>query len=64
MSDHLHVRKQVAKEKLLQAALFVASDHFEQDEADPGWQAEVHSDMLDEAVTEYANAKAAVEEGQ
>lgn len=47
-------RKAVTVEKVVQAALFVASDNFNQREDDPGWGAEMHEEMLDEAIREAA----------
>jgi len=44
-----------AKDKVLRAALNVATHNYDAAE-DPGWQAEMDSEMLDEAVVEMAAA--------
>jgi len=41
-------------EKVTQAALFHASDKFITDPADPGWGAELHENMLEDAIVEAA----------
>lgn len=46
------LRMGVALEKVTQAALLHASDEFNQEASDPGWGAELHEDMLRDAVEE------------
>lgn len=48
--------KIVAVEKVTHAALLRASDKFHQEAEDPGWTADMHENMLDEAIKEAAAA--------
>lgn len=49
-------RKAVAVERVVQASLLVASERFDQKAEDPGWQAELYDEMLDEMIVECAAA--------
>lgn len=46
----------LVREKVVKAALYVASDNFDQKAEDPGWTAELHDEMLTEAIKEYGAA--------
>lgn len=52
--DRATQRVHVATEKVVQASLFCASDHFNEQAEDPGWTAEMHEDMLADAIVEAA----------
>lgn len=51
-------RLATAKEKVLRSALNLASTHFAQDAADPGWEADMYEDYLNVAILEYGVARA------
>lgn len=48
--------KACAVEKVVKASLGVAADHFDQKAEDPGWEAELNEEMLDDAIVECAAA--------
>ena len=48
--------EQVAREKVIKAALMCASDQWDQQAEDPGWQSEYNDDMLRDATMEFATA--------
>lgn len=52
----LRMAEDVGRGKVLRASLGLASTHFAQEAADPGWDADYQEDNLRDAVCEYADA--------
>lgn len=54
--ERLHFEVAHAMEKVTRAALFHAAQAFAMEAEDPGWEAEMHEEMLRDAVKECAAA--------
>lgn len=48
--EHAKARANVAIEKVIKLSLLVASEHFDEQPEDPGWQAEMYEGHLCEAI--------------
>jgi hypothetical protein len=49
-----------ARERVIRASLSLAKHHFAEPAEDPGWEADLNEDQLDEAIQEYSESKTAL----
>lgn len=57
-------RRVVAVERVVSRALVRAADNFDQKAEDPGWEAEMNEEVLDDAIVEAAAAISAEKEAR
>lgn len=58
--DRLTQDARIVTEKVVKASLLVASDHWDEKAEDPSWGADMHEDMLTDAILEAAGAVSAM----